>query len=271
MNSPKVIIAGAGCGDPELLTLKTAKYLQQADVILTDYLASTAILDAYARPEAEVVYVGKQCKSGLKTPQSIINDLLVHYAQQGLLVVRLKGGDVSIFSNILDELQTLKAHHIPFEIVPGVTAALGAAAYSGIPLTARGYATAVRFLTFYKSDTIENTHWQDLAQTKDTLVFYMSSDKYQSIAQQLFQNGASTEKKIALIEQASTPNQQVRIFDIATLANTNLAKVMSPALLVVGTVVNLHHEYSWFEGADCHKNYFTENPSFIKHTTTNLE
>jgi uroporphyrin-III C-methyltransferase/precorrin-2 dehydrogenase/sirohydrochlorin ferrochelatase/uroporphyrin-III C-methyltransferase len=172
----KVILAGAGPGDPELITMKAARYLQSADVVLTDRLVSEEILKTYVRKDAEILYVGKQCRRGISTPQKTINELLVDYASMGKFVVRLKGGDVSIFSNIMDELETLVANNIPYEIVPGVTAALGAAAYAGIPLTARGYATAVRFLTYYKSDIVSDEYWKDLAETTDTLVFYMSSE-----------------------------------------------------------------------------------------------
>ncbi len=159
----KVVIAGAGPGDPELITMKAARYLQLADVVLTDRLVSDEILKTYVRKDAEILYVGKQCRRGISTPQKTINELLVDYALMGKLVVRLKGGDVSIFSNIMDELETLVANNIPYEIVPGVTAALGAAAYAGIPLTARGYAPAVRFLTYYKSDIVTDKYWKDLA------------------------------------------------------------------------------------------------------------
>lgn len=129
----KVILAGAGPGDPELLTLKTLRFLQEADVVLADRLVSPEILNCYVNPRAEIIYVGKQCRKGASTPQSCINDLMVEYAAAGKLVVRLKGGDVSIFSNILDELQALVNNKIHYEIIPGVTAALGAAAYAGIP------------------------------------------------------------------------------------------------------------------------------------------
>src|SRR6187402_656081 len=113
----KVILAGAGCGDPELITVKAARYLQQADVVLTDRLVSKEILSAYVGSNAEIIYVGKQCRRGFSTPQKSINELLVQFAKEGKLVVRLKGGDVSIFSNILDELEAIAAHHIPYEIV----------------------------------------------------------------------------------------------------------------------------------------------------------
>ena len=112
----------------------------------------------------------------ISTTQQTINELLVRYASSGKLVVRLKGGDVSVFSNIMDELETLGTHNIPYEIIPGITAALGAAAYAGIPLTARNYATSVRFLTYYKSDIVTDEYWKELAETNDTLVFYMSSE-----------------------------------------------------------------------------------------------
>src|SRR5262245_53489741 len=132
---PKVIIAGAGPGDPDLVTVKTANWLQQADVVVTDRLVSRDILQRYVRKDAEIIYAGKQSRRAASTPQTTINQLLVTYAQQQKLVVRLKGGDVSIFSNVLDELSTLVEHGIPYEIIPGVTAATGAAAYAGIPLT----------------------------------------------------------------------------------------------------------------------------------------
>ncbi len=138
------------------------------------------------------MYVGKQCRRGVSTPQKTINELIVQYALEGKLVVRLKGGDVSIFSNILDELETVVANNIPYEIVPGVTAALGAAAYAGIPLTARGYSTAVRLLTYYKSDIVTDEYWKELAETDDTLVFYMSSETLDNIVTKLTENNIPT-------------------------------------------------------------------------------
>jgi len=149
-NRGKVIFAGAGPGDPELLTLKALRYLQQAEVVISDRLVSNVILDQYVNNNAIVLRSGKQSGKQESTPQSLINELMVDYALHGKLVVRLKGGDVSIFSNIMDELRALSAHGIRYEIVPGITAASGAAAYAGIPLTARDYSNAVRFLTYYK-------------------------------------------------------------------------------------------------------------------------
>src|SRR5688500_8491419 len=197
----KVILAAAGPGDPELVTLKTLRYLQKADVVLTDRLVSPDIITEFVSTEAQVIYVGKQCRKGASTPQKSINELMVQHAAEGKLVVRLKGGDVSIFSNILDELETLVQNEIPYEIVPGVTAALGAAAYSGIPITARQHATAVRFRTYYKSDVVTDAYWKDLAQTDDTLVFYMSAETLGGVVSQLTAHGIDGEKGLAVIEQ----------------------------------------------------------------------
>jgi uroporphyrin-III C-methyltransferase len=257
-NKGKVILVGAGPGDPELLTLKAARYLQQADVVLTDRLVSKAILDTHVSPKAEVIYVGKQCRRGKSTPQQTINELMVHYATQHPLVVRLKGGDVSIFSNVLDELETLFQNNIPYEIVPGVTAALGAAAYSGMPLTARNYATAVRFLTYYKSDVVAESHWKELAQTDDTLVFYMSAETVGTVARKLRENGINPAKLLAVIEQATTPYQNVQVYNLyEDLEKLNQAKFISPSLVVVGNVVALHQQFKWQENKIETAEYFT--------------
>ena len=166
---------------------------------------SDEILIRYVQPYAKIIHVGKQCRRGISTPQETINDLLVHYALAGKLVVRLKGGDVSIFSNIMDELETLVNNNIPYEIIPGVTASLGAAAYAGIPLTARDYATSVRFLTYYKSDIVTDEYWKELAETNDTLVFYMSSETLPKVVEKLTANNIDKDKLLAIIEQATTP------------------------------------------------------------------
>lgn len=254
----KVILIGAGPGDPELLTLKAARWLQRADVVLTDRLVSKEILESHVNKEAEVVYVGKQCRKRLSTPQQTINELLVAYAQQNKLVVRLKGGDVSIFSNILDELQTLVENNIPYEIVPGVTAALGAAAYSGIPLTARNHATAVRFLTYYKSDVVEEGKWNELARTDDTLVFYMSAETVSTVVEKLTANNISRQKKLAVIEQATTPFQQVHLFDVyEDLKKLQQLDFGSPSLVIIGAVVNLHETFAWLPNSAAQADYFT--------------
>jgi uroporphyrin-III C-methyltransferase len=265
----KVILVGAGPGDPELLTLKALRYLQRADVVLTDRLVSETILHEYVSKEAEIIYVGKQCRRGLSTPQVTINELLVELAQEGKLVVRLKGGDVSIFSNILDELEALVQNNIPYEIVPGVTAALGAAAYAGIPLTARNFSTAVRFLTSYKSDIVTPEYWKELANTDDTLVFYMSSETLAGVVENLVLNNIAEDKLLAVVEQATTPLQQVHISNLYDYKN-ELAnkKFVSPSLVIIGKVVALHEDFKWLANNDnAGKTYFNSNenlPSYNK-------
>lgn len=253
----KVIIAAAGPGDPDLITVKAAHALSNADVVLIDRLVSEVILHRYVPATAEVIRVGKECKNNISTPQQIINQLIVKYAIAGKKVVRLKGGDVSIFSNVLDELQTLVENKIPYEIIPGVTAALGAAAYAGIPLTARGHATSVRFLTYYKSDIVTDDHWQQLANTNDTLVFYMSSSALNSVVQKLIQFGINKEIHIAVVEQATTCYQRVygcNIYDYETqLAGKEFT---SPSLVIIGKVAALHQQFKWVKNSDHKEQYF---------------
>jgi len=251
----KVIIVGAGPGDPELLTVKAARWLQRADVVLTDRLVSEELLREFVRPGADIIPVGKQARKGASTPQSDINRLLVFHAVQGRLVVRLKGGDVSIFSNVLDELLTLVDHQIPYEIVPGVTSALGAAAYAGIPLTARGHASAVRFLTLHQPETFSDSYWKELAATDDTLVFYMSGAHLPLIQQRLRTHEISTDKKIALVEQATTPCQRVTIASVYE-DKAWPAETASPALLIIGRVVDLHERFAWLANAPINENHF---------------
>lgn len=253
----KVILAAAGPGDPELITAKAIRYLQQADVVLTDRLVSDDIIRSYVNASAELVYVGKQCRRGASTPQEAINDLLVAYAQQGKLVVRLKGGDVSIFSNILDELQVLKANGIAYEIVPGVTAALGAAAYAGIPLTARGYSTAVRFLTSYKSDIVADAYWKELAVTNDTLVFYMSAETIENVVANLLKHGVASDVHLAVVEQGTTSQQNVYTCNIHNFYSTLQGqKFVSPSLVIIGKVVALHEQFAWITNSNSKEYYF---------------
>ena len=242
----KVIFAGAGPGDPELITMKTVRHLKDADVIITDRLVSETILDLYANPGALILHAGKQRKKEGSTPQHIINELLVDYALQGRKVLRLKGGDVSVFSNLLDELQALNKYNIPYEIVPGITAACGAAAYAGIPLTARNHAQAVRFLTLHKNEIIQSAYWKELAHTEDTLVFYMSGDNTDELVKQLLDHGMNPLTPVAVIEQATTPFQKV----FSTLINQyekefGSRTYASPALIIVGSVAGLHDELKW--------------------------
>ena len=266
----KVVIAGAGPGDPELLTLKAARALQCAEVILVDRLVSDVIIPMYANLKAEVIHVGKQCRRGVSTSQETINELMVKHAKAGKYVVRLKGGDVSIFSNILDELETLVANNIPYEIIPGVTAALGAAAYSGIPLTARGYSTGVRFLTFYKSDVIAEKYWKELAASDDTLVFYMSSETLTGVVGNLVRHGIAEEKLLAVVEQATTPFQQVHVTSLYEYEENLKGKsFLSPSLVIIGKAVALQKQFSWFRSGNPEgENYFDELSAAVKNLIT---
>lgn len=272
----KVILAAAGPGDPELLTMKAARYLQNADVVLVDRLVSKEILMNYVSAKAEIIHVGKQCRRGISTPQQTINELMVHHALMGKLVVRLKGGDVSIFSNILDELETLVAHDIPYEIIPGVTAALGAAAFAGIPLTARGYATSVRFLTYYKSDVVTEEYWKDLANTDDTLVFYMSSETLLNVVEKLTTHQIHEDKLLAIIEQATTPFQNVQVYNLYDFKRKiSEPAFVSPTLIIIGRVVSLHENFKWLENSASKEYYFkpinhlipNRQPEKIKHVS----
>ena len=243
----KVILAGAGPGDPDLISLKALKYLQTADVILTDRLVSPNLIEEYARKDAEVIYVGKQCSKGIWTPQKDINDLMVEFALQDKLVLRLKGGDASLFSNVLDELHAVKNNNIPYEIIPGISAAFGAAAYTGIPLTARGFSRGVRFLTLYDLDKVGSHQWQDWATTEDTLVFYMSGQRLDFLTKQLLKQEISLEKGLAVVQQATTPNQKTSVFSFEDIQKKSLPEFeYVPTLLIIGKVVNLHHQFSWF-------------------------
>lgn len=255
--TPKVYLIGAGPGDPDLITVKAIRAITEADVILCDRLVSPEIVDNYVGKETEIVYVGKECSKKASTPQSSINELMVEYALQNKTVARLKGGDVSIFSNILDELQVLKESKIAYEIIPGVTAALGAAAYAGMPLTARGYATSVRFLTYYKSEILTEDYWKEIAETNDTLVFYMSVGNLTNLVDKFKEYGISSEKKIAVIEQATTPFQKVYTSSFEDFAQKLGHKLFaSPSLVVIGKIVNLHEEFSWLQNTDEEGLYF---------------
>src|SRR5688572_19752242 len=254
---PKVIIAGAGPGDPDLVTVKTANWLQKADVVVTDRLVSREILQRYVRKEAEIIYAGKQNKRAASTQQSTINQLLVTHAQQHKLVVRLKGGDVTLFSNVLDELKTLVEHNIPYEIIPGITAATGAAAYAGIPLTARGYSCATRFLTYYKDDVLTDDYWSELSRTDDTLVFYMSSETLDQVVTKLVSNNIDQDKWLAVVEQATTPLQHVYTCSVQEYANKFGGKTyVSPSLVIIGNVVRLHEQFKWLENSKQKGEYF---------------
>src|SRR6185437_7455940 len=252
-----LIIAGAGPGDPELITVKTVRHLREADVVITDRLVSELILEKYVRRTALVLHAGKQRYKEGSTPQYIINELLVEYALQGKKVVRLKGGDVSVFSNLLDELRILNKYRIPYEIIPGITAACGAAAYAGIPLTARDHSNAVRFLTLHKPGLIEPEYWKELAATDDTLVFYMSGDNSEELSSNLLAHGIKSDRFIAVIEQATTPMQTVFSCPLNEYAaRTNKRNYVSPTIIIIGKVAGLHEQFRWKSNSESEELYF---------------
>jgi len=254
----KVALIGAGPGDPELLTLKAVRHLNNADVILTDRLVNEAIILNHA-PQAVVIPVGKQCRKNKSTPQQTINELMVFHANAGRYVVRLKGGDVSVFSNIADELETLVQHNIPYEIVPGITAALGVAASLGVPLTARGLSRGIRLLTFYNHSAIARGEWENLAITDDTLVFYMSGETTLELAERLIDFGKNPNTPILLAEQATTP---LEVVTFSTLGNSltewKNRSFLSPALLIIGEVAGLHSKFAWKQHLAKAAEYFPE-------------
>ncbi|MFY7839810.1 MAG: uroporphyrinogen-III C-methyltransferase [Lacibacter sp.] len=243
----KVIIAGAGPGDAELITIKLQKRLAQADVIFVDRLVNPEITDLYARPDALVLMTGKQGYHDGSVAQDDINKLLVGHAQNGKTVLRLKGGDVAFFSNVLDELQSLSEANIPFEIIPGITAASGASAYAGIPLTARGYAKAVQFITFNPCSFYTREQWKAWASSSDTLVFYMAARNLEGLAELFLRHTKKPHTALAVIEQATTAHQRVHVSTIANV-KSDFAGVQfsSPSLVIIGDVVQLHEQFNWY-------------------------
>lgn len=244
----KVILAGAGPGDAELITLKLQKRLADADVILTDRLVNPAIIKQHARKDAQVIFAGKQGYNEASATREKINALIIEHALQGKTVLRLKGGDVAFFSNVLDELLTCTQHNIAFEIIPGITAASGASAYAGIPLTARGYAQGVQWLTYNPNSNYTPERWKELAQTSDTLVFYMAGKNLCELCTLLLKFHKDAGTALAVIEQATTPYQKVYL---STLSNccTDFAEkeFASPSLVIIGNVVKLHKQFAWYE------------------------
>jgi uroporphyrin-III C-methyltransferase / precorrin-2 dehydrogenase / sirohydrochlorin ferrochelatase len=235
----EVYLIGAGPGDPDLLTLKAARLLQQADVVLYDRLVPESII-ARARRDAERVYVGKEAGNHHVT-QERIHELLIEYARSGKRVCRLKGGDPFIFGRGGEELEALIEHHIPFTVVPGITAALGAAAYAGIPLTHRDYAQAVTFVTGHTRESGAPIDWHELSRPGQTVVFYMGLSQLQNISAGLMAAGAPGDRPAAVVAQATLPAQHVIVGTLATLAQVVAAQpAKSPALLIVGDVVRLH-------------------------------
>lgn len=244
-NKGEVYVVGAGPGDPELLTLKALQLMQQADVVVYDYLVSEPIMQLVRR-DAELICVGK--KAGAHSvAQEHTNQLLIDLALAGKKVCRLKGGDPFIFGRGAEEIEVLLPHQIPFQVVPGITAAAGCAAYAGIPLTHRDYAQAVQFVTGHCQKDGKEPDWHSLSRANQTLVIYMGLMKSAHIQAQLLAAGRAADTPIAILENGTRPEQRVITGTLAQLADLiEQQQVQSPALLVIGEVVALQHKLAWY-------------------------
>ncbi|TXZ26091.1 uroporphyrinogen-III C-methyltransferase [Vibrio cholerae] len=243
LQAGEVALVGAGPGDPELLTVKALSYLQQADVVLYDYLVSDEIM-ALIPSETILVCVGKRAGHH-SVPQEKTNQLLVDFARQGYRVVRIKGGDPFMFGRGGEELEVLFEAGVKFQVVPGITAAAGATAYAGIPLTHRDYAQSALFVTGHLKAQAEDLDWSTLARGKQTLVIYMGLSNAAAIAEQLQLHGRQASTPVAIIERGTQVNQQVLIGTLQTLPSL-ASQAQSPALIVVGEVVALAAKLHWF-------------------------
>ncbi|RYY76574.1 MAG: uroporphyrinogen-III C-methyltransferase [Gammaproteobacteria bacterium] len=242
----EVYLVGGGPGDPELLTLRALRLMQQADVVLYDRLVSDGVMDLVRR-DAERIYVGKR-RSEHAMQQENINQLLVDLAKQGKRVLRLKGGDPFIFGRGGEEIELLAQNNIPFQVVPGITAASGCAAYAGIPLTHRDYAQSVRFVTGHLKDDSINVQWPELANPTQTIVFYMGLVGLKDICESLIAHGRDASTPVALIERGTTQQQRVLIADLTSIAELVASQeVHAPTLFIVGDVVKLHENLKWFK------------------------
>ncbi len=242
----EVYLVGAGPGDPDLLTLRALRLMHKADVVLYDRLVSPEIM-LKLRPDAEKIYVGKQ-SANHAVPQETINQMLVRLASEGNKVLRLKGGDPFIFGRGGEELESLAAAGIPFQIVPGITAASGCASYAGIPLTHRDYSQSVRFLTGHTKDGSVPLEWELLVKEQQTLVFYMGLAGLPLICEELLSHGMNPSMPVAIVQQGTTATQRVLVSTLNSIAELAVSEeIKAPTIIIIGLVVSLRRSLSWFD------------------------
>ncbi len=242
----EVYLVGAGPGDPDLLTLRALRLMFQADIVLYDRLVSPEILQR-VRPDAEMIHVGKE-RDKHSVPQGTINQMLVDYAREGKKVLRLKGGDPFIFGRGGEELSSLMEAGIPFQVVPGITAASGCAAYAGIPLTHRDHAQSVRFLTGHLKEGSVELDWDGMTNPHETLVFYMALVGLESICEKLIAHGRSPRVPVAVVQQGTLKSQKVVVGNLENIhERVQTAELRAPTLTIVGEVVGLRDELNWYQ------------------------
>ncbi len=241
----EVYLVGAGPGDPDLLTFRALRLMQQAEVVLYDRLVAPEIVDL-CRKDAERVYVGKK-RDQHALPQAKISKLLVDLAKQGKRVLRLKGGDPFIFGRGGEEIELLTAENIPFQVIPGITAASGCASYAGIPLTHRDYAHTCVFIAGHLKDGSMDLNWDTLIQPRQTIAVYMGVMGLEALCRELIERGMSEQMPAALIQQGTTHKQKVYIGNLGTLPDfPKQNDIKPPTMIIIGEVVKLHEKLSWF-------------------------
>jgi len=241
----EVYLVGAGPGDPELLTFKALRLMQQADIVLYDRLVSAEVLEM-CRRDADLIYVGKK-RDHHAVPQQDINQLLIEHARAGKRVVRLKGGDPFIFGRGGEELEELKAAGIPFQVVPGITAASACSTYGGIPLTHRNYAQSVKFVTGQLKNRTTDLNFEELVQPNQTIVFYMGLHTLDLLVSGLLSHGKPENTPIAIVSQGTSPQQKVLTGVLSNIVERqNQAQLEAPAIIIVGEVVSLQEKLAWF-------------------------